>query len=347
MSRHLGFHNLPYMAHRKSMKKGFRFTLMVVGESGLGKSTLIQSLFGNSIATSSAASHSIQPTTTIETVTADIEPFDDPRGVKMKLTVVDTPGFGESIDSSNCWQPIVDFINQKYDQYYEDESGFNRPNIEDNRVHCCLYFINPSCHQLKPLDIKCMQELHKLVNVVPVIAKADTLTDIEKKKLKTRLLNEINENGIQIYTGQIEEEEDSPEIFEIMNAIPMAVVGSTEYHRLAGEKVRGRSYPWGLVQVENKDHCDFLLLKSMLINTHMQDLKDCTQDIHYENFRKKKLKQEHSDLQQFIGVTSGGGAGGGDAMLLAKEREIEEMKRQMAMLQAQLQRGGAGNPRVM
>lgn len=32
MSRHLGFHNLPYMAHRKSMKKGFRFTLMVVGK---------------------------------------------------------------------------------------------------------------------------------------------------------------------------------------------------------------------------------------------------------------------------------------------------------------------------
>ena len=104
----------------------------------------------------------------------------------------------------------------------------------------------------------------------------------------------------------------------------MAVVGSTEYHRFAGEKVRGRSYPWGLVQgirlkqyirqyitsgtssicavltvlcffaVENKDHCDFVLLKSMLINTHMQDLKDCTQDIHYENFRKKKLKQEHT-----------------------------------------------------
>merc|ERR1712168_1172733 len=41
----IGFANLPNQVHRKSVKKGFEFTLMVVGESGLGKSTLINSLF--------------------------------------------------------------------------------------------------------------------------------------------------------------------------------------------------------------------------------------------------------------------------------------------------------------
>ena len=28
----LGFHNLPFLAHRKSVKRGFEFTLMVVGK---------------------------------------------------------------------------------------------------------------------------------------------------------------------------------------------------------------------------------------------------------------------------------------------------------------------------
>lgn len=31
-SSQLGFYNLPFLAHRKSVKRGFEFTLMVVGE---------------------------------------------------------------------------------------------------------------------------------------------------------------------------------------------------------------------------------------------------------------------------------------------------------------------------
>lgn len=46
---YVGFANLPNQVHRKSVKKGFEFTLMVVGESGLGKSTLVDSLFDTDI----------------------------------------------------------------------------------------------------------------------------------------------------------------------------------------------------------------------------------------------------------------------------------------------------------
>ena len=46
------------------------------------------------------------------------------------------------------WQPIIDYINEQYDKFLRDESGLNRRNIEDHRVHCCLYFINPCGHGL-------------------------------------------------------------------------------------------------------------------------------------------------------------------------------------------------------
>ena len=49
--------------------------------------------------------------------------------------------------------------------------------------------------------------------------------------------------------------------------------------------------PLLLCSVENKEHSDFCLLRQMMIQSHMQDLKDITQEVHYENFRKKKLMQ--------------------------------------------------------
>lgn len=57
-----------------------------------------------------------------------------------------------------------------------DESGLNRKNIVDNRVHCCFYFVNPYGHGLKPLDIEVMKQLSDKVSIVPVIAKADCLS---------------------------------------------------------------------------------------------------------------------------------------------------------------------------
>jgi len=40
---------------------------------------------------------------------------------------------------------------------------------------------------LKPLDIEFMKQLHHLVNIIPVIAKADTLTAAELKALKLKV----------------------------------------------------------------------------------------------------------------------------------------------------------------
>ena len=43
-------------------------------------------------------------------------------------------------------KPIIDYIDSQFDQYFQDECGLNRKNIQDNRVHCCLYFISPFGH---------------------------------------------------------------------------------------------------------------------------------------------------------------------------------------------------------
>lgn len=52
---------------------------------------------------------------------------------------------------------------------------------------------------MKQLDIEVMKKLHDRVNLIPVIAKADTMTVEELKQFKASVLNVINENKLQIY----------------------------------------------------------------------------------------------------------------------------------------------------
>lgn len=68
------------------------------------------------------------------------------RGVKLRLTVVDTPGYGDAIDNTDSFRAIIQYIDDQFERFLRDESGLNRRNIVDNRIHCCFYFISPFGH---------------------------------------------------------------------------------------------------------------------------------------------------------------------------------------------------------
>ncbi len=44
------------------------------------------------------------------------------------------------------YKPIIKYIDEQFERFLNDESGLNRRNISDNRVHCCFYFISPWGH---------------------------------------------------------------------------------------------------------------------------------------------------------------------------------------------------------
>ncbi|KAI9266064.1 Septin-domain-containing protein [Sporodiniella umbellata] len=290
---YVGFANLPNQVHRKSVKKGFQFTCMVVGESGLGKSTLVNTLFNNQLyppRETVELSHENNQTVEIKSITSDIEE----NGVKLSLTVVDSPGFGDFVNNEESWKPILDNIEARFDAYLEQENRVNRRRMTDNRIHACIYFIAPTGHALKPLDIEFMRRLHTRVNLIPVIAKADTLTEEEVVAFKERILADIAYHNIQIYQAPVYEYDDHETIAEnkeIISKIPFAVVGSDkEFDTEEGRRVRGRKYPWGIIEVDNEEHCDFVKLRQMLIRTHMEELKEFTNDVLYENYRTEKLQ---------------------------------------------------------
>ncbi|KAI0739583.1 septin [Daedaleopsis nitida] len=289
----IGIANLPNQRHKIVAKRGAHFTVMVVGESGLGKTTLINTLFSTELSSNKNYSKrhqkQLDKLTEVEIIKAELEE----KQFKTKLTVIDTPGFGDYVNNRDSWAPIVDFIDDQHEAYMRQEQQPGRQEKIDLRVHACLYFIRPTGHTLKPLDIEIMKRLGTRVNLIPVVAKADTLTQNDLYTFKQRIRQVIQAQGIRIYQPPIESDDEvSADHARVLSeAMPFSIIGSTEDVTTPdGRVVKGREYLWGVAEVENENHCDFRKLRSLLIRTYMLDLISSTEDLHYENYRQAQME---------------------------------------------------------
>ncbi|XP_035287829.1 septin-6-like isoform X1 [Anguilla anguilla] len=287
LSGHVGFDSMPDQLVSKSVSNGFCFNILCVGETGLGKSTLMDTLF-NSKLSGEPMRHS-QPSVQLQSQTYELEESN----VRLKLTVVNTVGFGDQIRKENSYSSIVEFIDAQFEAYLQEELKIKRTlhSYHDTRVHACLYFIAPTGHSLKGLDLLTMKQLDSKVNIIPIIAKSDAIAKSELHKFKTNITSELVSNGVQIYQFPTDDETVA-EINSTMNVhLPFAVVGSTEEVKVGNKMVKARQYPWGIVQVEDESHCDFVKLREMLIRVNMEDLREKTHTRHYELYRRCKLEE--------------------------------------------------------
>ncbi|KAG2183655.1 hypothetical protein INT43_006663 [Umbelopsis isabellina] len=305
LNGYVGFDTITQQIEKKLLKRGFQFNVMVVGQSGLGKSTLVNTIFASHLIESKGrVAHDEPPrqTTEIETVGHIIEE----NGVRLKLNIVDTPGYGDQVNNENCWEPIIKYIKDQHSAYLRKELTATREKyIQDSRIHCCLFFLTPSGHALKPIDIVVLKKLSEVVNVVPVIAKSDALTLEERAAFKQRIKQELTFHNIRLYPYESEEDDEQEQALNesIRDLIPFAIVGSERNVVVDGKAVRGRKNRYGVINVissavENEEHCEFVHLRNFLTRTHLQDLIETTAQIHYEAFRSKQLLAIKESTQQ-------------------------------------------------
>ncbi|GJJ12409.1 Septin Spn2 [Clathrus columnatus] len=288
---YVGFDSITRQIEHKLLKRGFQFNVIVVGQTGLGKSTLINTIFASHLIDSKGrleADEPVRQTTEIQTVSHVIVE----NGVRLRLNIVDTPGYGDQVNNEDCWDPIIKYIKDQHSAYLRKELTAKRDRyIQDTRIHCAIFFINPTGHSLRPIDIIVMKKLSEVVNVVPVIAKADSLTFEEREAFKQKIRAELVYQNIRLYpfdTDELDEEELQLNE-QIRNLIPFAVVGSERNVIIDGVPVRGRKNRWGVINVEDEKHCEFVYLRNFLTRTHLQDLIETTAQIHYEAFRSQQL----------------------------------------------------------
>lgn len=394
---YIGLDQYKTQTEKKLLNRGFEFNLMVVGQSGLGKTTFVNTLFagkimnrqeskdGKNVSVESLGSKDLEGSQFLDTNQTAVNPqsYDEESNVqnsssgfnssnaaaasqsksyrstakprvhsflieensmKMKLNLIDTPGFADGINNEQCWEPITRYIKDQYAVYLKNELAPNRQaslmraylngsgagsgagNLQlqqqDTRVHCCLYFFQPSGHSLKPIDIICMKKLGELVNVIPCIGKADSLTTDELAKFKHRVREELMFHNIRVFpppsTGEsmvskglqsnfkgsigdlsshhqqiwdslltAEEQALNNQVRQIM---PYALVGSEDIQQVDGKPCRVRRLKWGgIVNVDNPDHCDFTRLRDFLIRSHLAMLLETTSFVNYEQFRTRQL----------------------------------------------------------
>lgn len=122
--------------------------------------------------------------------------------------------------------------------------------------------------RLKPLDVEIMKKLGTRVNLIPVIAKADTMTPEDLQKFKTivnsnfsisayyfahllKVRETVTAQNIAIYTPPVDlDDEAAAEHARAMQAVmPFSIIGSTQDVTTPdGRVVKGREYLWGVAE---------------------------------------------------------------------------------------------------
>ncbi|KAK5109886.1 hypothetical protein LTR62_006493 [Meristemomyces frigidus] len=339
------------LRRKKNVKKGIQFCLMVCGASGTGRTTFVNTLCGRRVL---AGLDSDDPSTAhieqgvqIKPVTVELEL--DEEGTRVSLTIVDTPGFGDSVDNESAFGEISNYLDRQYDDIIAEESRIKRnPRFRDNRVHVLLYFVQPTGHGLRELDIELMRCLSPRVNVIPVIGKADSLTPLELAESKKLIMEDIEHYRIPVYNFPYDIEEDDEDTVEenaeLRGLMPFAIVGSEDVVEVDGRRTRARQYPWGIVEVENPRHSDFLAIRSALLHSHLADLKEITHDFLYENYRTEKLSKSVAGGDTSAAAMGSAEEGSLDPQSLAsqsvrlKEEQLKREEEKLREIEIKVQR---------
>ncbi|MGH0154015.1 UNVERIFIED_CONTAM: hypothetical protein FKN15_056506 [Acipenser sinensis] len=162
MSGHVGFDSLPDQLVSRSTGQGFCFNILCIGETGIGKSTLMDALFNTNFE-NSESTH-FEPKVKLRAQTYQLQESN----VQLKLTVVNTVGFGDQMNKEDSYQHVVNYIDAQFESYLQEELKIKRSlhNYHDTRIHACLYFIAPTGHSLKSLDLVTMKKLDSKVRLI-------------------------------------------------------------------------------------------------------------------------------------------------------------------------------------
>lgn len=207
--------------------------MLVVGTKNSGKSSFI-SLLNHSLAVPSskrdAEDHT--PQTKGNFTSSFIET--DMEGERVGLTLWDSAGLEKNIVDLQL-REMTSFIESKFEETFAEEQKVMRsPGFRDTHIHCVFLVLDPlrldaniaGASQSKggsvgsrvgglddDVDVQVLRALWEKTVVIPVIAKADTLTTRHMAHLKRSVWQSIKDNSMNPLDA-LELEEDDNDLYE-------------------------------------------------------------------------------------------------------------------------------------
>lgn len=289
--------------------------LLVVGESGLGKTTFIRNCFADLLnedfelldaSWGSMTEFKDSPSVFCTHLPA----IEVPEAlIRLRYSVQDVPGYGDDMayeNSDSYVSEILALVRQQNIHQCNETQGILLEELEFKHMYdACIYFVSP--HQLKPRDLKFMASISKVVPVIPVIAKADCMTIEERQSFR----NHINASLEKPSYSSAEGASEAIEVFkfpeEVMeaaeaagNPLPFAVVGSRDTDDVEGDDMPLRHYPWGTCLPLRKEHSDAVFFRKTVLEYGFHALRE-EKKARYIAFRDSLLqadKQQEQSQQQ-------------------------------------------------
>ena len=114
-SEKIGIATLPEQLVRRHIEEGFIFNVLLVGETGIGKSTLASSLFSIPDICAPVENH-FNTDVKVKSRSYCVSE----KSVNVKLTITETIGYGDQINREDNVIPIIQHIQSQFEKYFND-----------------------------------------------------------------------------------------------------------------------------------------------------------------------------------------------------------------------------------
>jgi septin family protein len=230
--------------------------------------------------------------TTAISPSAPFEYYDEKANTILRVRIIDTPGFGNRVNHRNSVKPITDYIsNCRRKRFFREQSpsfrasSTSRSNNENDEadadsrllIHVCLYFLSPG--RFLAIDRHFLKHVQDEVTIVPVIAKADTMTDDEIARYRAELTRIWEDESIDVYSLDENEKRNRKRRFAAANHLKTAGGQSNNNNnfyrgRRPGEVLaiisRDGIYPWGHSCALDPEHSDLKMIRDSLLSEHTE-----------------------------------------------------------------------------